>query len=590
METDPWYFSKYICGHGEKAVERIHRPLLYLYTRQAELLIATLDAPRFEGEITAQVKADFRAQKPPIDWGDPAQLPRVQQRLKRIQVRAPRRSGKSTMADDADLWEATIDPDTTIGLGTKADRYAIDRITAMGKVVMSDEYAFWFPDRVPKDPKHDVTQDAIFLAGRKTIKTEATIEGRGINSPWTGRHYRKNRRDDIVGTESGDASIEDALQHISQMPYLHDPTQWAGDLYIGTVNGENDDYSVLAEDTGVLSIVMPIERHDFEVNAETVWMAGTPTMPEWEGFDADGIFALKAEAKINPYGTTSLLQNAYMVAHKAGSVVFAPSIIKRGQFLWRYDTRLKRDLIWRPKLGKESTPRDPESDDFHAADWFVLDLKKLPRSAFAWAFDQSVSESGEADEWSGSLTCIDHEGVHYLLDNIADRGYDRMVDAILPFDRKAGFPPRNGFDSDATQGMTINWLQRSADFRSLARRVVRIQSGGLSKEAQILNWLQAPMRSGGFYVNPKLTDWLDEARRYRPRTSSGKKKRRAVDNRLDSARMAMTLVTRPPSPEEIETGELSYLLAQQQASRYEDHASHMDTRSWMGQATNWRAV
>lgn len=608
MEVDPWYFYLYATPFGAKAVERIDRPLLYICTRRAALLVATLDDPRFAGEVTDQVKADLRACG--IDWTKPEELPRVQERLRRVNIRMPRGTGKSTVADGADVWDATDDPNMTISLGTKADKYAQKRITSMGEIVTSAQYAFWFPDRVPRDLKHDVTQDAIFIGGRTVIKPEATIEGRGIQSPWTGSHYRKNRRDDIVGTESGDASTEDARKHMAQMTSLRDNTAWEGEIFIGTINGEEDDNSILMDDDGVMHIIIPIERHRrkhflgedcddpeaiVETDTENLWVAGDPTMPDKAGFNREGVAAIKTEQRVNPNGLTWLLQNYFMIAHKgAGGVIFPKRLLDRSEFQWFYDSRLKRELIGRPKLGREDTERDRTSSAFRPEDWFLLDPKKVPRSARAWAADQSTNEDGTGDEWALSYVLMDHEGAFYLIHCIAGYGYDEMVDSFLPFDKLANWPPRNGIDANATQRMTIDWLKRDAansgKFRDLAARVVPIKSNGEAKDTQIRNWIQSRMKQGTFYFNPRLKDWRGEAYRYRPRRPDGRKNKKAIDNRLDSTWMAMTLPVRPASPEEIEQQEALYSFNDRAAAQHEAPGTHMDNRSWMSQMTGWKVA
>lgn len=581
IEADPWLFSKYVCKHAAKAVERIHRPLLYLYTRRAELLIATLDDPRFEGEVTAQVREDFRANG--IDWSDPAHLPRVRRRLRRVNIRMPRGSGKSTFADDGDLWDFSVDPNMTIGLASKSDPYAESRIEAMGLVMQSPEYAFWFPERIPQNLKTDVTQSAIKVAGRTEHVIEASIEGRGATSQWTGYHYRKLRRDDIVGTEAGEASLEDALAHMAQTNSLRNVLAFEGEVYIGTVNGENDDHSIMADDPDCLNVVMPIERHEDEVTLETLMTPGTPTMPEWgsgeDRFDRDGIDKIKRDAMQNKtQGPVWLLQNYYMVAHKAGSGAFTKQLLKRSQFLSVPVKALNRHVIMRPKKGREDTPRDHAH--FRKDDWFILDLKTLPKSAFAWAGDQSVAEG--KDRWALAWGCIDWEGVFYLLDlEVGDTGYDAMLDALIPFDRRAGKPPKNGLDANATQRMTIDFIKRSAEFKALERRVVGVTSNNEAKDVNIHNYIKARMRMGDFYYDPRLHEFTTEALRYRPRTADGRKRRNPVDDVLDATWMMTTLPVRPPAPQDLEREEAESMLMAMRERRHQDPVTGMDSGDWM---------
>ncbi len=602
MDRDPWIFSDFVCKHVEKSVPRIHRPLLYLYTRQADLLCALLDDPDYEGEITRQVREDFTLHG--IDWRNPADLPRVKERLRKLNIRLPRGIGKSVGADDGDLWEATQDPNITIFLGSKSNEYAWKRISAIGEVVKSPEFAFWYPERVPKDMKTEVTQEIIKLAGRTIANVEATIEGHGITSQVTGLHFRKVRSDDIVGTESGQASEDDAVGFVANIDGISVREAFGGTdrLHIGTVTGENDDHSMLAENPDVLSIVMPIERHPGGTTLENINDDGELTMPEPGWFDRDSVNKIKAEAKANPkHGLMWLLQNFYMIAHKSGVTTFTQQTMNAAKFIWYRDPETGVRYILRPKRGKQNTPRRTFKDARGiertvpgiAADWFVLDLRKLPRSAFAWAIDQAVSLQG--DPWSMTLVCMDWEGVIYILANQSDVGYKAQVDNILPFDRLAardfhcpGKPGTIGLDANATQGMTTEWLTRDADFRDVARRVKELRSNSDSKEAQIRRWLQGRMMSGDTYYNPQLREFEKEALGWRPRKPDGSVNKRAVDNNLDSAWMASTLPHRPASPTEMDEDTYDAMI---EAERYREHTDPLtgiSTDDWTGQM--WRVA
>jgi len=566
MELDPWYFSKYVCGHGERAVERIHRPLLYLYTRQAYLLAQCLDNERFSGYFCDYLKTELRRRE--IDWRTPKGLARLALLLRRVNVRLPRGSGKSVMADDANLWEGVMDPDSTIFIGSKADEYVRDRISAIGQVVLSPQFAFWFPDRVPLNPSKDVTRDSILLAGRRVMnRVEATIEGRGITSQTTGRHYMTLRNDDIVGTESGEASLDDALRHLAGISAIRDKIDWRGDAYIGTVTGENDDHSLLSADPGVLSVVMPVEVHEDGTTAENVYCDGEPVMPEWSGFSREGIDEVKNESRMNAkLGPISLLQNYYMVAHQAGVSLFTRSMLDRSLYRTLRDPGSNRRVILRPKRGREAECRKQWRHPFdkpvnlNLNDWFILDPSMLGGSAFGIAGDQSVTEDASGDEWALGAVCLDWEGVFYLLDVIKGRGYNSFIDAVPEFDRLHGARSRIGLDANATQGMTVEWMKRTPVFQTLARRVVPIRSGGEAKDVNIRNYIQSRMLAGTLFINPDLPDFHDELLRYRPRTLDGRKKRSVVDNQLDVAWMAMTLPVPTVSPDEEAQAETNALL------------------------------
>lgn len=593
MEYDPWIFSITICKRDPKA-QRHHRPLLYLFTRRAALLCALLHDRDYDGPITQQVRADF--EKHGIDWRDPSHMPRVAHRLRRINFRGPRSSGKSTFADDGDAWDATVDPNITISIGSKSDPFAVKRIAAIGEIIKSPEYAFWFPDRVPDDLRTKVTEAAIWIKGRTRLGIpEATIEGRGINSQWTGNHYRKNRRDDIVGTESGEASLFDALRHMANIDPLHDETGWVQDVYLGTINGEQDDHTILADDDGVLTIVVPLETHPGGTNLENIYTDGEITMPEW--FTRERVNEIKANARKNPTeGPIWLLQNYYMAAHKSGVAIFTNRMIERAQFEWVYDKKTKRELIRRPVKGKGKVDRkllNPE-------DWFYLDLKTLPRTAFAIAIDQSVAEDSSSDKWAQVLVCVDWEGVYYALDSLADHGYSLLLSEIIPFDKGLGRddvrkvsglqPQYIGIDANATQGMTVDWIKRTDDFRSVARRVRELRASNERKEVNIRNWVQARMLTGEFYVNPLLIDWRSEALKYRPKKADGSRNKSPKDDQLDATWMAMTLARVPSSPQQLEEEDMDQAIGEYEDAKRRDPLTGVMNVDWSDSLPNWKVA
>jgi len=594
MDSDPWYFFKYVCRQADLAVERIHRPLLYVYTGQAALLAATLDDPRFEGIIARQVREDFLRQSPPIDWRSRADLPRIKARLKRVYMCGPRGMGKSVDADCADLWETTVNPNLRVGIGSKSDPYAEKRVITIGEIVMSPEYAFWYPERVPLSPKSDVTMKALLLAGRTEKAAEATIEGRGITSQWRGNHYGKIRLDDIAGTEYGEASIEDALRFIAGIDALQIREVFGGsrEVYIGTVSGELDDHSVLMADPGVLHIVMPIEEHEGGTTIENIFSDGTLTMPEDGWFTREAVNELKRKARANEdkHSIAELLHNFYMVPHKdGGSFVFTKAMLDAAKGIhWIFSEELQREVLMLPKKGKEKTCRDRSRPEFNADDWRLLDVKTLPRTARAWAADQSVSQTG--DEWAFEYVVMDHEGVEILLDEMVGRGYDRMLDAANPFDKKCESPKHVGVDTNATQGMTVEWMTRTPEFQSLARRIEPITSGQEAKDAHIRRWIAGRMLTGDFYVNPRLINWIHEASRYQPRKPDGTLRKNAVDNRLDGTWMACSLCKRPPSPEQIEADASSTLLEKALSSRNVNRLTGIDNSNWMDCLPRGRAA
>lgn len=585
MDADPWYFAKFVCKRAAKAVERIHRPLLYLYTGHAALLAATLDDPRFDSHITQQVKADFGAQTPPIDWNNPAHLPRMKARLRRVRISAGRGLGKSTFADVADLFDGVIDPNITIGIGSKSDPYAESRVIAIGEMVLSKEFAFWYPERVPLNPRTDITAVAIELAGRTEVTTEATIEGRGITSQWRGRHYRKLRPDDIAGTEYGEASIEDAVAFISGIDAIQVREAFgeSREIYIGTISGENDDHTYLAADPGVMMIVMPIEIHEGGTTVENIFTDGVLTMPEEGWFTREKVNDLKRKARANEdhLSLRALLQNFYMtLLRDGGANLFTPTMLNAAKgIIWHFDKDLQREVLLIPKKGREKTQRDRSKPDFNADDWKLIDIAALPASARAWAADQSVSPTG--DPWAFAYIVRDWEGVDILIACVTGNGYDKLIDEAPRFDKKCGFPRQIGIDTNATQGMTVEWMGRTPEYQAMARRLVEMKSSGEAKDHLIRRWIAGRMLSGDFYVNPRLVKWLFEASRYAPRKPDGTLKRNSIDDQLDATQMACQLPKRPPSPQQIEEDSARAALERARGMVPSGASGGIDKSNWM---------
>lgn len=277
-------------------------------------------------------------------------------------------------------------------------------------------------------------------------------------------------------------------------------------------------------------------------------------MAEEGWFSREVVDDLKRKARANEdkHSISELLLNFYMTAFSnSGSLVFSKAMLDsaRGIF-WQVVPELQRECLFIPKKGREKTQRDPSKPDFEPEDWKVIDPQVMPSSARAWALDQSVSQQG--DEWAFADVLMDWDGVEILLDCVTGRGYDAMLDTVIPFDKKCGYPRRNGVDTNATQGMTVEWMNRSPEFQSIARRIEGITSGGEAKDAHVRRWIAGRMLTGDFYVNPRLVHWLHEASRYQPRDADGKLRKNAVDNRLDAAWMACSLCKRPPAPEQLE--------------------------------------
>lgn len=81
------------------------------------------------------------------------------------------------------------------------------------------------------------------------------------------------------------------------MSALRDLTGWIGDVYLGTINGENDDHAILEADPDVMSVVVGMEEHEGGTNLENVFKPGKLTCPE--KFNRETVEMIKSEAKTN---------------------------------------------------------------------------------------------------------------------------------------------------------------------------------------------------------------------------------------------------------------------------------------------------
>lgn len=519
---DPWLFSSVVCGSGEGFVERFHRPLLYFLTGHSRLLAAAV--LQYDSEVSRQIKAEMVRLRVLVDGKfDYKRLDRYFGRRSRTNARVSRSMGKTTINLRGLLHAGTEDPNLSIGIASKSDPAAQKLMSVLGRYIGSENYRTLFPHRIPpKNFDQMVTLSKIWLEGRTNSTTEWTFEGRGINSQWTGSHYHIIAPDDIVGTESGEASMEDATRWLAAVAGISIPEAFGGSRedYLGTIYGVDDDHAYVSSDWHTPSIIVPIWKKD-HYSPDNILADGEPTLPEW--YPLEKIHELRSRTLGNESeGLKSWLQNFELTAHVTGVGLFSRDSMSRQSL--RMVSRGQNTLYARPKTG--CPPRDPIT----SSDWVINDPTLMP---IYMGVDQSVSLARGADSWAIAVVGFDYEGHVYILDVIKGKGYAQMIDTIRPTFNKWR-PWKIGIDTSATQSMTLEWMQRSGEFMDMAGILTGVSGSGRSKDDRIRAFLAARVQTGTCWINPRLEAFQHEALTYIP----GPK---AKDDQLDAVSMAIQI-------------------------------------------------
>lgn len=519
---DPWLFSYHVCGSGEGFVERFHRPLLYYLTGHAQLLASSVLT--YDSEVARQIKSEMSRLGVLVDGKfDPAKLERYFGRRSRTNARVSRAMAKTTLNLRALLHAGTENPNLSIGIASKSDAAAQKMMGVIARYIDSQPYRALFPHRVPqKNFEQRVTQSKIWLEGRTNTTTEWTFEGKGINTQWTGGHYDILAPDDIVGTESGDASTEDAKRWIAAIRAISVPPRFGGSRldFLGTIYGIDDDHAYVTQDWHTPSIVVPIWTKP-TYSSENAYEDGVPTLPEW--YDIDQIRQIRSETIANDdEGMKSWLQNFELTAHIVGVGLFSRDHLERQKL--RIVTKNGGLMIARPQTGI------PAREPVQSETWVILDPMSMP---IYMAIDQSVSLAKGSDSWAIAIVGFDHEGHVYVLDVVKGKGYSQMLNMIRPLYNK-WHPIKIGIDSSATQSMTLEWMQRSGEFLDMAGIIHGVSSNNRAKDDRVRAFFAGRVQQGTCWISPRLTDFVHEAMTYIP----GPK---AKDDQLDAVSMAIQI-------------------------------------------------
>lgn len=520
--ADPWLFSNTVCGSGDGFVERFHRPLLYYLTGHSRLLASAV--LQYDSEVTRQIKSEMKRLGVLVDGKfDGRKLDRFFGRRSRTNCRVSRAMAKTTLNLRGLLHAGTENPNLSIGIATKSDPAAAKLMGVLGRYIDSQPYRTLFPHRIPdKNFDQRVTQSKIWLEGRTNTSTEWTFEGRGINSQWTLAHYDIIAPDDIVGTESGEASMDDARRWLAAVGGISTPYAFGGarENYLGTIYGIDDDHAYVSQSWTTPSIIVPIWTKDI-YSSDNVLSDGVPTLPEW--YPIERIREMRANTLASDNeGLKSWLQNFELTAHVVGVGLFSRDNLTRQHL--RIVSRGGSTLFARPKTGH------PPREQVTSSDYVIVDPTLMP---IYMAVDQSVSLARGADSWAMAIVGFDSEGHAYVFDVVKGKGYAQMIDMIKPVYRKWK-PVKIGIDTSATQSMTLEWMQRSDEFMEMAGILKGISGSTRSKDDRIRAFLAARIQTGTCWVNPTLDAFQHEALTYMP----GPK---AKDDQLDAVSMAIQI-------------------------------------------------
>lgn len=594
MDADVWAFMRVATPQGMGFVERFHRPMAYLLAGDALRLAASLNA--FDSAITQELKRIFQAKG--YDWNTRAGIARIHQWLFRVDERVARGFAKTSVGLRVILKVSSVDPNLSIGIASKSDKVAqIKMCSTIGGMMLTDDYVMYYPERLaPSNPEQNITKEWIQMHGRDAGRDQKSIEARGINSQWTGNHYDWIYADDIVGTESGEASTEDAikwiatLNSISKKPGLGESRH----IFNGTIYGKSDDHAELVKKGTFLSIVIPGWKKDVPHSLANIEIDGVATLPEW--INEDQIRAERAETCTGQLGRIAWLQNFELSAADTGAFQFDTELLKRSKFLWTkgykqvgstvVPIRVMRRYLFTPKgepIRNKNFKADGDGGQCRCARgcrfpdhaYREFDPYQLPR---VMAVDQAFKTKG-GDRWATCPAAQDPDGHVYILRGEVGRGYPMMIASIpIVFRRWGGMknpPEKVGIESNAAQGVTATWLQMSDEFRYLADLVVKLSPGNIQKNIRIFNNLYGGMLAGRVHIDPDFQDFDSEALGYDPN------EKEPADDLLDAAAMDVTLFEEPPADYSEGRRELDNIRAEQQYFDSHDHVTGIDLTNWM---------
>lgn len=519
FKSDPWDFALDICGF-DKLVERFHKPVLYLLTHQTALLIEVLKGPLRSAVIT-KIKRALHKRK--YDFDKPEHFARIEVFIRTLNIRIARKLGKTSCGEAAILWDITLSPDHQWAIVSRDDPSAQAMCAMIVKIIQSDAYRFFFPDRIPENEHINLTRSAILLAGRTKIFPQPCVTAGGVDSGWVSMHFDRVYGDDLVGRENkSPAKLATVHEFQANRNGLRIP-EWDAphyDFTVGTRWARNDDAAVLDSDPDCLTIYVMIEERSEPVTFANMLDAGEPTLPEW--FDREAIAKEKRDyIKDKKLGPVALLANLFLTVSADAAKVFNDEIVDARVFQW---------------LPNEKTAQYvARLEDSKKPDGKILKfpVRNLEKKAGA---DPSTSMTG--DEWAVACLGRDHFGTRYQLFTISGRGPEEFLDALLKVNALWN-PDEIGIEKAAQQHWVLVAISKDPRFQAIADKFVAVPHGGRRKQDRATDLVAAPMEMGEFYLNPNDKDTAEQMKQWDPDA------KKAADGRIDALGIAAALYTTP---------------------------------------------
>ena len=181
---------------------------------------------------------------------------------------APRGSGKSTIGTVAWIvWNIVKNPDIAIGLISYSQDQAVSFLREVREYLR--QISVWYPEVKMTVDKNE----EIIVAGRKTVRKEATVKTYGWGGSITGMHFDMLVIDDLVKEENTRTANQRYRLETWFKMTLKPVLKKTGKLYmIGTRYHPLDLYSVVIRD----KIVDVVLHFPAEVNGVSLWEEELP--------------------------------------------------------------------------------------------------------------------------------------------------------------------------------------------------------------------------------------------------------------------------------------------------------------------------
>jgi hypothetical protein len=553
---DSYAFAQIVCGHTD-LVPELHMPLSYVACGLSDKLRTVLDASGFDSYVTRRLRTELH--KRHIDWRTKEGAALLDSQLDFVNIRWFRGSFKSSTVTHAGVtFMAVQDPNRTIKITHAIDDKAWEFCGQIGDTVRSGIFQDIFPDRMPDDPKGDITQKKITLGGRTISHPQTTIQAAGYTTKDTGGHYDVFITDDLVTEQnSSSAGLKTVHAWLKGMPGFYMNTRRIRRVHVGTKYDEDDDDKFLTSGklaTRCLTIRVPIEEYEGEV--QNILERGRPTIPQLYTKEKIQLLqdsVLSDERELD--GARSWRCNYLLDAAAGGGRLFSASLVDDENRWWmgpyaHPSERAFPDRFLVARLARNGEGRvlDTKGDVWSAESGLprqVLRFDPWRQLDVVMAVDPAWKEGG--DNWAVSVVGFDHENVGFQLETRSDTtGTEGWINAVAELD--AIYKPRIiGADSNAYQEELVNEKFRNNKLlRRLKSKLVPVKAqNNQTKPSRIRAGVAEPLKSFKLLLDPSEygTPARDEMKAY-------KGDPKAVDGILDSLAMARSLANRKSSADE----------------------------------------